>query len=126
LLDQSAAADLLPAALERGVAVLVAGVFNSGLLAAPVAGARYDYAAASPALIARARELEGICAGFGIPLRAAAARFPFRHPAVTSVLIGARSAAEITDAIELVDLDLPAELWDAIGVSGGAEDGGSQ
>jgi D-threo-aldose 1-dehydrogenase len=116
LLDQSAEAELLPAALERGVAVLAGGVFNSGLLAAPVAGASYDYAAASADLVARARELESICARFGVPLRAAAARFPLLHPAVTSVLIGARSAAEITDALTLADLPIPAELWDAIGL----------
>ncbi len=40
LLDQSAADTLLPAALDRGVAVVAGGVFNSGVLAAPEAGAR--------------------------------------------------------------------------------------
>jgi len=116
LLDQSAAADLLPAALEKGVAVLAGGVFNSGLLAAPVVGASYDYAAASAELIGRARELESICARYGIPLRAAAARFPLCHPAVTSVLIGARSAAEVNDALKLADMQIPAQVWDAMGL----------
>lgn len=114
LLDLSAAETLLPAALERGVAVIAGGVFNSGLLAAPEAGARFDYQSAPAPLIARAREIEAVCARFGVPLRAAAARFPLRHPAVASVLIGARSAAEITDAIRLRDLEIPAALWDAL------------
>ncbi len=52
-----------------------------------------------------------------MPLRAAAARFPLRHPAVASVLIGARSAAEITDAIELRVTEIPAELWTALAES---------
>jgi D-threo-aldose 1-dehydrogenase len=111
LLDQSAKDSLLPAALERGVGVIVGGVFNSGLLAAPGTGATYDYKTASDALIARAQNLAGLCASFGVPLRAAAARFPLRHPAVSSVLIGARSAAEITDAMRLRETDIPAELW---------------
>ena len=98
LLDDSAARDLLPAAQRHGVAVIAAGVFNSGLLAAPRAGATYDYAPASPERIARARELERICARFDVPLRAAALQFPTRHPAVTCVLAGARSPAEIADA----------------------------
>jgi D-threo-aldose 1-dehydrogenase len=115
LLDRSAAEALLPAALDRGVAVIVGGVFNSGLLAAPAAGATYDYRAATPQLIDRARELEAVCARFGVPLRAAAARFPLCHPAVASVLIGARSAAEITDAIRLRSSDIPAGLWDELG-----------
>jgi D-threo-aldose 1-dehydrogenase len=114
LLDQSAAEGLLPAALDRGVAVIAGGVFNSGLLAAPDAGATYDYQAAPAALLNRARAIQAVCARFGVPLRAAAARFPLRHPAVTSVLIGARSAAEITDAIAMRGHDIPAELWDEL------------
>ncbi len=118
LLDHSAAATLLPAALERGVAVIAGGVFNSGLLAAPDPGARFDYQAAPAAMIARARELDAVCGQFGLPLRAVAARFPLRHPAVASVLIGARSAEEIADAIRLRDLDIPAALWDALAAVG--------
>ncbi len=115
LLDQSAGQALLPAAHERGVAILVGGVFNSGVLAAPETSPRYDYRAAPTALITRARDLEAICKQFGVPLRAAAARFPMRHPAVASVLIGARSAAEIRDAVALWELEIPAALWDALG-----------
>jgi D-threo-aldose 1-dehydrogenase len=114
LLDRSAADALLPAAVRRGVSVIAGGVFNSGLLAAPRPGATYDYNAASGELVARAIRLEQICARFGVPLRAAAARFPLTHPAVASVLIGARSAAEVTDAIRLRALDIPAALWDAL------------
>jgi D-threo-aldose 1-dehydrogenase len=112
LLDQSAAAALLPAAAERGVAVIAGGVFNSGLLAAPAAGAHFDYRPAPAGLVERARQLEAVCAGFGVPLRAAAARFPLRHPAVASVLIGARSPDEIADAIRLRETELPPALWD--------------
>jgi D-threo-aldose 1-dehydrogenase len=114
LLDQSAGRDLLPAAGDRGVSVLAAGVFNSGLLAAPAANASYDYRPAPGNLVARARRLEAICAEFGVPLRAAAARFPLRNPAVASVLIGARSAAEVTDAVSLRQSEIPAALWDAL------------
>jgi len=114
LLDKTAARELLPAALRRGVSVIAGGVFNSGLLAAPVAGAAYDYHAAPDELIERATRLAEKCARFGVPLRAAAARFPLTHPAVASVLIGARSAAEITDALRLRALDIPAALWDSL------------
>jgi D-threo-aldose 1-dehydrogenase len=118
LLDQSAADALLPSALDHGVSVIAGGVFNSGLLAAPGAGARYDYRAAPDRLIARAQELAATCARFGVPLRAAAARFPLGHPAIASVLVGARSAAEITDAIQLREADIPAALWTALAAGG--------
>ncbi|HEX8007990.1 MAG TPA: aldo/keto reductase [Trebonia sp.] len=118
LLDRSAADALLPAALERGVSVIAGGVFNSGLLAAPAPGATYDYQAAPDELIGRARRLENISARYGVPLRAVAARFPLTHRAVASVLVGARSAAEITDAIRLRAIDIPAELWVTLGIDG--------
>jgi D-threo-aldose 1-dehydrogenase len=120
LLDHAAGQALLPAAARRGVAVIAAGVFNSGLLAAPGDGATYDYRAAPPALIRRARTMERLCASFGVPLRAAAARFPLTHPAVASVLIGARSAAEVNDALALRAVVIPPELWDALGAAGDA------
>jgi D-threo-aldose 1-dehydrogenase len=119
LLDQSAADGLLPAAERRGVSVIAGGVFNSGLLAAPAAGATYDYQAASGELLDRALRLEQACARFGVPLRAAAARFPLNHPAIASVLIGARSAAEISDAIRLRAVAIPQALWDDLAAVGG-------
>jgi len=114
LLDKSAGRELLPAALRRGVSVIAGGVFNSGVLAAPGAGATYDYHAAPDELIARARKLAEVCAEFGVPLRAAAARFPLTHPAVASVLIGVRSAAEAGDALRLRAVDIPGALWEAL------------
>ena len=114
LLDQSGLRDLLPAAERRGVAVIVGGVFNSGLLADPRPGAPYDYAAAPPAMVARAEQLQAICARFDVPLRAAALQFPSFHPAVASVLTGARSPAEIEENARLFALDIPSELWRAL------------
>lgn len=114
LLDNSAARDLLPAAQRRGVSVIAGGVFNSGLLAAPVAGATYDYRPAPADLIERARRLARTCERYGVPLRAAAARFPLTHPAVASVLIGVRSAAEVADALALRTLAIPAALWESL------------
>lgn len=111
LLDGSAARDLLPAAQRAGVAVIAAGVFNSGLLAAPREGATYDYVRAKPELVARACALEAVCTRFGVSLRAAALQFPLRHPAVGCVLAGARSPAEVRDAAAQLAAPLPPELW---------------
>ncbi|MEO3807380.1 aldo/keto reductase [Sphaerisporangium sp. B11E5] len=108
LLDRSAAVELLPACERRGVAVIAGGVFNSGVLAG---GATYDYAAAPPEVLERARELERLCSSYGVPLPAAALRFPHRHPAVTTVLIGARSAAEVREDLDLAAADVPEQLW---------------
>ena len=57
LLDQGALAELLPACVERGVAVVIGGVFNSGLLA-DLARATFDYAPAAE-LVERGRPSPG-------------------------------------------------------------------
>jgi D-threo-aldose 1-dehydrogenase len=111
LLDQRALAELLPSCAERGVAVVIGGVFNSGLLADPRPGATFDYAPAPPGLVERAGRLQAVCARHGVPLRAAALAFPFGHPAVASVLVGARTAAEVQDAVAMLDRPVPADLW---------------
>jgi D-threo-aldose 1-dehydrogenase len=111
LLDQRALAELLPTCAARGAAVVVGGVFNSGLLADPRPGATFDYAPAPAELVDRAARLAEVCARHGTPLRAAALAFPFGHPAVTSVLVGARSAAEVTDAVACFERPVPEALW---------------
>ncbi|MBD0690367.1 aldo/keto reductase [Streptomyces sp. CBMA123] len=111
LLDQRGLTELLPLAAERGVGVVIGGVFNSGLLADPKPGATFDYAAAPEELLTRALELQTVCEKHGVPLRAAALRFPFGHPAVASVLVGTRSAAEVRDAAAMLRHRVPDELW---------------
>ncbi len=111
LLDRSAADELLPLAAERGVAVIVGGVFNSGLLADPRPGATFDYRPADPGLLARARALRDAAAAHGVPLAATALQHPLRHPAVTSVLVGARNAEELAADVDLFGRDVPSACW---------------
>ncbi|MCX4722350.1 aldo/keto reductase [Streptomyces sp. NBC_01306] len=112
LLDRSALDTLLPEAQARGRSVVVGGVFNSGLLADPRPDAPYDYGAAPAGVLDRALRMKDVCGRYGIPLRAAALQFPRRHPAVASVLVGTRSAAEVRDAAEMLRLGIPEALWD--------------
>lgn len=111
LLDQSGAVDLLPAAAERGVSVVIGGVYNSGILANPQPSATYDYAAASPQLVERAQAMAAVCDRHGVPLTAAAIQFPFGHPAVACVLTGSRSAAELDANRAALEHPVPAALW---------------
>lgn len=115
LIDQEAAVELLPLCAEQGVDVVAAAVFNGGLLASePGPDSTYDYAAASPEILERARRLATICSDAGVPLPAAALQFPLRHPAVRSVVVGAGSAAEIREDLRLLDHGVPEELWDRL------------
>lgn len=112
LLDQTALDDLLPLAEQRGVAVYVGGPFNSGLLADPDApGATFNYAPAPPEWAVKARQIRAVCERHATPLKAAAIQFPLGHPAVVSVLSGARSVDELEENIRMFRRPVPGELW---------------
>lgn len=114
LLDQSGLDELLPAAAERGVSIVLGGVFNSGALAEPRRDSAYDYAAVSQEILVRALRMQVVCENHGISLRAAALHFPFGHPAVHSVLIGSRSADEVHDALRHARTGVPEVVWDQL------------
>jgi len=111
VLDRDAMPELLPLCVERDIAVICGGVFNSGILAG---GTTFNYALATPELLERAAELEAVCASHEVPLAAAALQFPLRHPAVASILLGPRSPAQLTDSLDLLELPIPAALWDEL------------
>lgn len=114
LLDRSAEATLLPAAAERGVGVIAAGVYNSGILADPEGSPYFDYREASPELRARALRMREVCEDHGVTLPEAAARYPLRLPAVEAVVIGARTPAEVAAFPDTERDDIPEGLWSAL------------
>ncbi|WP_435130621.1 aldo/keto reductase [Actinacidiphila sp. bgisy144] len=118
LLDHDAMDTLLPLCAQRGTAVVVGGVFNTGLLADPSDGAMFNYRPVPARELARARRCQEICADFGVPLPAAAVQFPYLHPAVTSVVVGCRSAAEVAANAGAARLPIPGELWERLADEG--------
>ena len=113
LLDRSGT-ELLAQCAARGVGVILGGVFNTGVLIDPDAHPTYDYAGAPRAVLERARRLRAVCEARGVALGAAALQFAMRHPSVSTVLVGARSRAEVDldlgYAATPIDDDLFAEL----------------
>lgn len=113
LLEQFALDDLLPMCQEKGIGVVAAGVFNSGLLsrAHPSDGAKYNYADAPEDLVERARNIADICERHGTTLPAVALTFPLAHPSVVSVCVGARSPLQIEANVDLYRDPVPASVW---------------
>jgi D-threo-aldose 1-dehydrogenase len=112
LLDQGALPELLPRCLERGVAVVVAGVMNSGLMVDPRRGGHFDYGPAPDAIVERARRIAAVCERHGVPVRAAAMQFPLAHPAVSGLIAGVRTPAHLDDYSTNLRMDIPAGLWE--------------
>ena len=114
LLDQAAMADLMPLAEERGIAIIAAGVFNSGVLADPKPTARFNYAQAPPELIEKARRIAAVCERHNVPLKAAAVQFTIAHPAVPTVLVGCRSAAQVEENVRNFERPITGQLWEEL------------
>ncbi|MCZ9881209.1 aldo/keto reductase [Arthrobacter sp. B2a2-09] len=126
LLDQTALADLLPLARERGVGVVAAAVYNSGLLSSPTvnSSAHYNYSEASSAVLERTRRIAEVCARHGVSLPEAAIQYPLRHPAVVSVVTGMRTEAHVRSTVDRYRAHIPGSLWDELHQSGLAPDPG--
>ena len=118
LLNRSAA-PLLDIAAQRGMAVINAAPYGSGMLAkGPDAYARYAYQDAPAEMVDRARRMAAVCAEYGVPLPAAALQFSLRDPRVTSTVVGMSRAERIVQTVELSQHLIPDALWsrlDAIG-----------
>ena len=111
LLDQSAGIELLPTALRKGVSVIAGGVFNSGILTNPKAGATFNYEPASPEVLARAQKIEKFFLDRGVSLAQAALQFPMQHPAISAILVGCRSADEVTTNVALYSKEIDSQIW---------------
>ncbi len=112
LLDQTSLDSFLPLCERRGIGVILGGPYNSGILATgAVEGASYDYAPASAAILERTRAIERACLRHAVTLRAAALQFPLSHPAITTVIPGARDVAEVEENRRLMSHPIPDALW---------------
>ena len=111
LLDQSAADELFPAALRKGVSIVSVGVFISGVLANPNSNSHYFYEPAPAFIIERALEFQRALEEFGVSLQQAAIQFPTRHEAVKCVVVGCRSSASLLENIKNFDAPISSEAW---------------
>ncbi|QGZ63725.1 aldo/keto reductase [Paraburkholderia acidisoli] len=115
LLEQAPLDDLLPECERKGVSILLGGAFNSGILARGLLGdLKFNYGAAPREVVERVAQLDTVCRAYDAPLAAAALQFPYAHPAVATVLNGARSADEVRENVASFETRLPRELWLAL------------
>jgi D-threo-aldose 1-dehydrogenase len=121
LLEQPAAAEVLPACREKGTGIVAASVFNSGLLASnePRRDGRYEYGQLPAALWDRLVRIARVCAEHDVPLPAAALQFPLQSDdVVRSVVVGGSRPEQLRQNAEWASATVPAELWDALAAEG--------
>ncbi|WP_218509179.1 aldo/keto reductase [Variovorax sp. dw_308] len=112
LLIQNGLAEFLPLALQKNIGVMLAGVFNSGILATGARpGAKFEYGPAPEDIMERVRKIEKICAAHNTSIRRAALQFAMAHPAVVTVVLGGVKPEEIEANAADAEAAVPAALW---------------
>jgi D-threo-aldose 1-dehydrogenase len=107
--------ELFTYAAERGIAVLNAAPYGSGILSrGPRNYPRYFYRAAPPAIVERALAIEAICERHGVPLAAAALQFSLRDSRITVTIAGMSKPERIQETMGFASLEIPDELWEKI------------
>jgi D-threo-aldose 1-dehydrogenase len=113
LLEQPAARDAIPACRATRTDVVVASVFNSGLLAhsRPSREGRYEYGRLPDELWERLLRITEMCDAHGVALPEAALQFPLLDPMVRSVVVGGSRAAQLRENATLMGATVPDALW---------------
>jgi D-threo-aldose 1-dehydrogenase len=115
LLDHTALETFMPDCERRGISVLMAAPFNSGILATGAQpGATFFYVEAEAEITSRTRRIEAVCARHGVAIGAAALQFPLAHPAIASVVTGMRSAAEADANVANCRAAIPRAFWEEL------------
>jgi D-threo-aldose 1-dehydrogenase len=116
LLDHERALQrVMPQAAERGLDIVVGGPYSSGAL---VGGPNFEYAPATPAVLAKVQALKAIADRHGVAMKAVGLQFVLAHPAVAAVIPGASRPDRIAEDRAALEAAVPADFWHELRRSG--------
>ncbi len=109
LLDHDRALQrVMPLVAERGLGIVVGGPYSSGAL---VGGPNFEYAPATPAILAKVAGIKAIADRHGISMKAAGLQFALANPAVAAVIPGASQPGRIAEDRAALNETVPADFW---------------
>jgi D-threo-aldose 1-dehydrogenase len=109
LLDHASALQrLMPAAQAKGVQIVVGGPYSSGVLAG---GRHFEYAEASPEILAKVEKIKALAEKYKVPIKAVALQFCLAHPAVAAIIPGASKPERIKEDVQALNAIIPSDLW---------------
>lgn len=104
---------------SRDIGLLLAGVFNSGLIAAgSQSSASFHYKPAPDAVKTRLAAIERIAAAHQVSMVAAAVQFVLAEPMVKSAVLGATCAAEVKANLAAARQPIPPAFWSDLKTAG--------
>jgi D-threo-aldose 1-dehydrogenase len=116
LLDHGRALQrVMPKVVERGLGIVVGGPYSSGAL---VGGPNFEYAPATPEILAKVAAIKAIADRHGISMKAAGLQFALANPAVAAVIPGASRPGRIAEDRAALDEVIPAGFWRELRAAG--------
>ena len=121
LLDHGRALQrLMPKVAELGLGVIVGGPYSSGAL---VGGPNFEYAPATPEILAKVAAIKAIADRHGVSMKAAGLQFSLANPAVAAVIPGASRPSRIVEDSAALAETIPTDFWQALRNEGLVSDG---
>lgn len=109
LLDHDRALErLMPKVAERGLGIVAGGPYSSGAL---VGGPNFEYAPATPEILAKVAAIKAIADRYGVSMKAAGLQFSLANPAVAAVIPGASRPQRIAEDTAALNETIPADFW---------------
>jgi D-threo-aldose 1-dehydrogenase len=106
------AEEMIDFAHERGIAVLNAAPYGSGILAKGSANyPRYVYQTAASDALEKVQRIERLCHKYGVPPGAAALQFSMRDRRVVSTICGISRVERIKETLDWAVYPIPDSLW---------------
>ena len=99
---------LMPAAVAKGVDIVIGGPYSSGVLAG---GTHFEYQKASPEIVAKVERIKAVAQRHDVPIKAAALQFSLAHPASAAVIPGASRPERIAEDHAALKAVIPADFW---------------
>jgi D-threo-aldose 1-dehydrogenase len=118
LLETRALRRILPLCQERGIGVIIAAPYASGLLVAPGESSTYMYGAVPPEMAEKSSRMQAICERHGASLAAAALQFSLAHPSVAAVIPGAKTPGEAIENQRYLNDTVPHAVWESFKADG--------
>lgn len=116
LLDHDRALQrVMPEVAARGLGIVVGGPYSSGAL---VGGPNFEYAPATPAILAKVAAIKAIADRHGVSMKAAGLQFALANPAVAAVIPGASHPGRIAEDRAALGEQVPADFWHELRAAG--------
>lgn len=109
LLDHARALQrVMPQVVARDLGIVVGGPYSSGAL---VGGPNFEYAPATPEILAKVQAIKAIADRHGVTMKAAGLQFSLAHPAVAAVIPGASKPSRIAEDRAALAAVVPDDFW---------------